>query len=167
LPELLINGIKKKLTFTLKHTLPITLKELKGFRVVLFQDKTLEYPNLHWYIMIRVKDTDSFIVIIITSKKTKRRQYYKRTQNPGAAECLVEINNDDFPFFTKESAINCNDAKNLDIDEIVNIVDETKGFKVEKEKVEAYLKKEIVSAINKSPLIPKAIKTMAKEANPL
>jgi hypothetical protein len=163
----LINGIKKKLIFTLKHTLPITLKELKGFHVVFFQDNTLEYPGLHWHIMIRVKDTDSFIVIIITSKKTERRKYYRRSPQPKAAECLVEINNDDFPFLTKESAINCNEAKYLDIDEIVDIIDEIKGFKVEKEKVESYLKREIVSAINKSPLVPKAIRTMAKEANPL
>jgi hypothetical protein len=117
--------------------------------------------------MIRVKDTDSFIVIIITSKKTERRKYYRRSPQPKAAECLVEINNDDFPFLTKESAINCNEAKYLDIDEIVDIIDEIKGFKVEKEKVESYLKREIVSAINKSPLVPKAIRTMAKEANPL
>ena len=163
----MINGIKKKLIFTLKHTLPITLKELKGFHVVFFQDKTLAYPDLHWYIMIRVKETDSFIIIIITSQKTKRRQYYKRTPSPKAAECLVEINNNDFPFLSKESAIDCNEYKYLDINEIIGIVEETKGFKVEKEKVEAYLKKEVVSAINKSPLVPKAIKTIAKEANPL
>jgi len=55
----------------------------------------------------------------------------------------------------------------LSIDEIVHKVDEEKGFKIEKENVPAYLKKEIVSAILKSPLVPLAWGKIAKAANPL
>lgn len=87
--------------------------------------------------MIRIKDDDSFITVMVTSQKTKRRNYYRNSPQPKAAECLVEINNDDFVFLTKESAINCNEAKLYSIDEIVSMIDETKGFKVEKERVEA------------------------------
>lgn len=163
----MINGFKKKLNIPLKITLPITLKSLNGFRVVLYQDNTLEFPDRHWYIIIRIKDDDSFISIIITSQKTKRRHYYRNSPKPKAAECLVEINSDDFVFLTKESAINCNEAKLFSIDELISTIDEVKGFKVEDERVEAYLRKEIVSAILKSPLTLPIVKRLAKEANPL
>jgi len=163
----LINGFKKKLKIPLKITLPIQLKSLTGFRIALYQDNTLHHPGLHWYIMIRIKNDDSFITAMITSQKTRRRQYYRDSPQPKAAECLVEINNNDFVFLTKESAINCNEAKLFSIDELIPTIDETSGFKLEEERVEAYLRKEIVSAILKSPLTPPIVKRLAKEANPL
>ena len=88
---------------------------------------------------------------------------------PKAADCLVRINNDEFPFLkrNKNSAINCNDTEYLDIRELVHRIDETVGFKVESESVPAYLRKEIVSAIIKSPMTPRFMNEMAKAANPI
>ena len=117
--------------------------------------------------MIPVPHTPSFLVVIITSKMTERVNYYKRTKQSKAADCLVKINNNDFGFLSLDSAVNCNSTENLNINEIIHRVDEIKGFTIEKEKVPAYLRKEIVSAIMKSPLIPPVVKKLAKVVNPL
>lgn len=151
----------------LKIRLPIQLKSLIGFRVIRFQDNKLTYPAPHWYILIRITGTDNFIIVIITSRRKKRIAYYKSTPKPKAAQCLVKISNDDFSFLSKDSAVNCNEAEYLSIKEIVHRIDESEGFKVEKEKVEAYLRKDIVSAIDKSPLVPPFIKNLAKASNPI
>lgn len=104
---------------------------------------------------------------MITSKIKERIDYYKNTKKQKARECLVKINNDEFTFLNRNSAINCNEPEYLTTDEIVHRVDGKEGFKIEKEKVPPYLKKDIVSAILRSPIAPRFMGKIAKEANPL
>lgn len=151
----------------LKLQILIKLKNISDFSIVRFQDKNLQNPHPHWYIIIPILSSDKFLVAIITSQHTKRAAYYKRTRQAQAADCLVRISNNEFAFLSEDCAINCNATEYLDIKEIVHKVDEDKDFKIEKEKVPVYLKKEIVSAIIKSPLTAKFIKKLAKESNPL
>ena len=132
-----------------------------------FQDKTIQFPNPHWYVIVPTKEKSKFLVVIITSKIKERIDYYRKTKQQKAVGCLVAVNNNEFAFLKKNSAINCNATEYLSVDEIVHKVDEEKGFKVEKEKVPLYLKKEIVSAILKSPIVPPFMGKIAKEANPL
>jgi hypothetical protein len=152
----------------LKISIPLLLKDLHSFHIVHFQDNTLTKPKPHWYILIRVVQTDNYILIIITSQKTNRINYYKNSPQPKASKCLVDVNNNDFKFLSRESAINCNDAKHLSVPEIVDRVDRKIGFNVERSvKVEPYLRKDIVSAILKSPLTTPQVKRLAKDANPI
>ncbi|MFH0814252.1 MAG: hypothetical protein V2A69_15665 [Pseudomonadota bacterium] len=156
-----------KVPIPFKKLLPFKLKPLSGFLIVRFQDNNLTNPQPHWYIIIRIINTDNFIVIIITSQKNNRIRYYNRTNQPKASECLVGVNNNDFSYLTQDSAVNCNVAEHLSIEEIVHRVDEKQGFKIEEEPIQPYLRKEIVSAILKSPLLGRAIKDLAKASNPL
>lgn len=150
-----------------KVRLPIKLQEINDFCIVHFQDKKLPYPDLHWYVLIPAISLH-FIVVIITSQGQKRADYYRGTpQVEKAVNSLVKINNDEFSFLSKDSVIECNQAEYLDIQEIVHRTEEDKDFKIEQEKIPGYLKKEIVSAINNSPLVPPFIKKLAIAANPL
>lgn len=151
----------------LKLQLPYLLKNIDDFRVVRFQDNKLQEPGPHWYVAIPVSKTGFFLITIITSKGEKRAAYYNSKNQPKAVQCLVGINNDDFSFLNRGSVIDCNKTEYLDIGEIIHKVDETTGFKIQEEKIPAYLKKEIVSAIVKSPIVPRFIGDMAKAANPL
>lgn len=152
-----------------KIQLKFELSEIQGYRVAWFQDNTLQNPGPHWYVLIRIKNTDDFLVTIITSQIENRLNYYKNTNQSKAARCLVKISNNELSFLHKEknSAINCNETKLLSVTELVHLIDEEQGFNAEKEKVPTYLKKEIVSAINQSPLQPKKIRNLAKESNPI
>jgi hypothetical protein len=155
------------LDIPLKILIPIQLRSVTDFCIARFQDKTLQYPGPHWYIIIPTKENSKFLVIIITSKVEKRTAYYQKTRQSEAAECLVKISNNEFPFLDTDSVVNCNETTYLSVDELVHIVEEENGFKIEKENVPSYLKKEIVSAILKSPLISTFIGKLAKAANPL
>jgi hypothetical protein len=152
-----------------KIQLKFELNEIQGYRVGWFQDNTLQNPGPHWYILIRIKNTDDFLVTIITSQLEGRLDYYKNTKQSKATKCLVRIGNNEFSFLHKEknSAINCNETKLLSITELVHLIDEEQGFNIEKEKVPTYLRKKIVSAIIQSPLQPPKIKHLAKESNPI
>ncbi|MFH1674264.1 MAG: hypothetical protein ABIF87_12675 [Pseudomonadota bacterium] len=152
-----------------KIQLEIQLRGISGFSIAWFQDNTLQNPGPHWYILIRIRNTENFLVIMITSQLARRIKYYKNTDKPTAANCLVRVGNNEFPFLHKDknSAINCNVTEYLSIKEMVHRIDEEQGFKAEKEKVPTYLKREIVSAINKSPLQSKMIKKLAKDSNPI
>ena len=152
-----------------KIRLESELREVQGFCIAWFQDNSLKNPSPHWHVLIRVPDTDNFLVIIITSQLENRVNYYKKTRQPRAADCLVRVGNNEFSFLHKEknSAINCNETRLLDIVEIVHRIDEECGFKIENEKVPTYLKRNIVSAIIQSPLQPKKIGKLAKDSNPI
>lgn len=152
-----------------KIQLKFKLREINGFCVAWFQDNTLQNPGPHWYILIRIQNTENFLVIIITSQLENRIKYYKNTGKPIAANCLIRIGNNEFTFLRtdKNSVIDCNATECLSIIEIVHRIDEEQGFKAEKEKVPTYLKRKIVSAINKSPLQSKMIKNLAKGSNPI
>jgi len=151
----------------LKIRLSQQLHALHGFRIVRFQDNYLTDPDLHWYVLIRVPQEAHFLVIIITSEINKRISFYRNTRKPRATECLVKIDNDVFSFLTKPSIIECNQTKYLNIEEIVHRVDEAKGFTIRKEQVPDYLRKVIVSAILRSPLMSRFKGDKAKAANPL
>ena len=152
-----------------KIQLEVQLREIAGFCIAWFQDNSLQNPSPHWYVLIRIRDTENFLVIIITSQLAKRIDYYKKTKQQNAADCLVRIGNNEFSFLHKEknSAINCNETELLSIAEIIHRIDEGHGFKTENEKIPKYLKRNIVSAIIKSPLQPKMIGKLAKNSNPI
>lgn len=151
-----------------KIQLSTKLKEIADFRIVRFQDKKLQYPEPHWYVLIPT-DSSHFLIAIITSQAAKRKEYYKRTFKPKAVVSLVKINNDDFGFLKrgKDSVVECNQVEYLSIQEIIHRVEEDKGFEIEKEQVPAYLKKEVVSAINNSPIVKPFMKKLAIAANPI
>lgn len=151
----------------LKIRLPLILKQLADFSVVHFQDNSLEEPKGHWYVLIPVPGEDAFIIVMITSKIDKRIKYYTRRKQPRAAGCLVRIGNDEFSFLDRNSAVECNRAEHVTIPELIHRIDEAVGFNVEAEKVPEYMKKEIVSAIIKSPIVPPVVGKMAKAANPI
>jgi len=65
--------------------------------IVRFQDKKLQYPDVHWYVFIPVGSSD-FIIVMITSEVDNRTSYYKKTLKPKAVNSLVKISNDDFSF---------------------------------------------------------------------
>jgi hypothetical protein len=151
-----------------KIQLSIKLKEIADFHIVRFQDKKLQYPEPHWYVLIPT-DSSHFLIAMITSQIAKRKEYYKRTLKPKAVDSLVKINNDDFSFLKREkdSVVECNQVEYLRIEEIIHRVEEEKGFKIEKEQVPTYLKKEVVSAINNSPIVKPFMKKLAIVANPI
>ena len=150
----------------LKIQLPIQLKKIDDFCIVRFQDKTLQNPDLHWYVLIPA-GLSHFLIAMITSHGVKRAKYYRGTPQAKAVGSLVRINNNDFGFLKRDSVIECNYTEYLDIQEIIHRIEEEKGFKIEKEKVPAYLKKKIVSAINNSPLVSPLIRKLAIAANPI
>jgi hypothetical protein len=149
-----------------KIQLSIKLGEITDFCIVQFQDKKLQYPDLHWYIFIPT-GSSHFIIAMITSQGVKRAEYYRRTHKPKALESLVKVSNNEFSFLKEDSVIECNSVEYLDILEIIHRVEEEKGFKIDIERVPAYLKKQVVSAINNSPIVKPLIKKLAIAANPI
>jgi len=149
-----------------KIQLAIRLGDITDFCIVRFQDKKLQNPDLHWYIFIPT-GSSHFLIAMITSQGVNRKEYYKRTLKPKAVGSLVRINNDDFSFLDRDSVVECNQVEYLSIQEITHRVEEEKGFRIEKDKIPAYLRKEVVSAINNSPLVKPFMKKLAIAANPI
>jgi len=149
-----------------KVQLSVRLGQITDFCIVRFQDKKLQYPEPHWYVLIPTGSL-SFLVTMITSQGAKRKEYYKRTSKPKAIGSLVGISNNEFSYLKKDSVVECNQTEYLSIQEIVHRVEEEKGIKIEKEQIPGYLKKEIVSAINNSPIVIPFVKKLAIAANPV
>lgn len=145
----------------------LVLKELKEWSVVWFQDNNLKYPGPHWYIIIPTPDQPYFLLNMITSHGYDLTKYYESTKKPKAAKCLVKISNNEFEFLDRNSVINCNECERLSTDEIIHRMDEDKGFRHYPNRIPAYLRQEIVSAIIRSPLISPFIQKIAKTTNPL
>ncbi|OGP53602.1 MAG: hypothetical protein A2Y65_02695 [Deltaproteobacteria bacterium RBG_13_52_11] len=101
---------------------------------------------------------------IITSQIEKRVKYYQKA-NAKALKSLVKISNETFVFLTTESVIDCNRMELLSKEELLKRID-PKGpceIKAISEKFPSFLKREIFSAIDQSPLISSDIKKSIKE----
>lgn len=162
----ILTGTFDQVDIPLKIQLPIQLKDINDFCIVRFQDKTLQNPDVHWYVLIPA-GSSHFLIAMITSHGDKRAKYYRGTPQAKAISSLVKINNNDFGFLSRDSVVECNSTIYMDIQEIIHRIEEEKSFRIEKEQVPPYLKKEIVSAINNSPLVGPLIKKLAIAANPI
>ena len=151
----------------LKVQVSVFLNGLKEWSIVWFQDKDLTQPWPHWYVITPTSEPSRFLLNMITSQTDKLIKYYKDTKKTKAAKCLVKVSNNEFEFLDQNSVINCNECKRLSIEEIIHKIDEDIGFRSYQNKIPGYLKREIVSAIDQSPLIPPYLKKIAKTTNPL
>lgn len=100
---------------------------------------------------------------IITSQE-KRVNFYRKT-NKKALKSLVKISNDTFAFLTKESVIDCNRMELLSKEELIKRIDPAGPCEIKtiSEKFPSFLKQEIFSAIDQSPLISPDTKKKIKE----
>ena len=141
--------------------LPVRLfcEYLTGFCVCYFKDRVFspEAPP-HYYIVVPVSDASSLLLCIITSQVEKRRQYYR--ENPAALSSLVRVNRDSFPFLKKESLIDCNRPELIQRHKLAERIDPNVKYEVITRDIPDHLKREIVLAIKRSPVVKNYIKNV-------
>jgi hypothetical protein len=136
----------------------VILRSINDWCVIHFKDNyhRLEAPS-HWYFTIPINPGSLFTLCIITSQVQRRLHYYERI-DPKAAQSLVRLEANSFPFITKESLIDCNKAELLSIEELTKRIDHKIGLNLETQVIDTKLREKILKAILNSPLIPPAIK---------
>lgn len=142
--------------------LPLGLiaKSLKGFCVCYF--KNIQYDEKaspHYYITVPINDELSLLLCVITSQIENKIWYYHKT-NEKAISSLVPIGKDSFPFLEKESVIECNLPFLISKHELTKIVDPRHKFKIVVRDIPSEIKKNIIRAINNSPIVKPFIKKM-------
>ena len=142
----------------------VILNSINDFCILFFKDAAHD-PNAppHFWVIFPVSLILRFSMCIITSQD-KRVNFYRKT-NAKALKSLVKITNDIFAFLTKESVIDCNRMELLSKEELLKRID-PKGpceIKAISEKFPSFLKREIFSAIDQSPLISSDIKKTIKK----
>jgi hypothetical protein len=140
------------------------LNSIRDFCVIYFKDsKHQKDAPPHFYVTFPVRDALSLIICIITSQVATQKEYYRRT-NAKAEKCLIQVSNDVFSFLDrkKNSVIDCNQAELLSKEELRKRIDSQTPFEIKERKIPSFLKKEVGSAIIRSPLIPKSIKNLIK-----
>ena len=149
----------------------VILNSIDDFSILFFKDSTQDVnAPPHFWVIFPVSPVLRFSISIITSKVEKRKIYYSRT-NTKALKALVEIGNDIFSFLDRkiESVIDCNRMELLSKDELKKRIDPSGPCEIKtvNEKFPPFLKKNIFSEIDQSPLIPpdikKAIKNIHKD----
>lgn len=143
----------------------LILNSITDFCVLFFKDKThLDDAPPHFYLTFPINKNSSLIICIFTSKTRKRRDYYNAV-NKKAVDCLITVNNDIFEFLNKEdSVIDCNKAELLSKEELINRIN-IKGYDcdIKTRKVPGFIKKDVKTAIIRSPLTEKRLKKIIKE----
>jgi len=140
--------------------LNLIIESLTGFCVCYFKDKrhAPESPP-HYYVTVPITDDTSLLLCIITSQVEKKMWYY-RNVNVSAISSLVLVDQSSLPFLTKESFIDCNKAELIEKNELIKIVDSKPSLEIKTRDVPDELKRKIISAINKSPLVSPFIKKL-------
>lgn len=138
----------------------IVLRSIEDFAVVFFKDRTHEdAAPPHFYVIFPVSETLRFSVNIITSQVSKRSEYYERV-NRKALLSLVFLKAEDFSFLNRESVVDCNRMEIFTIEELVKRIDPRGEFDLKTRIVPDHIKDQIFRAIEKSPLIPQAMKSI-------
>ena len=143
----------------------IILNTINDFCILFFKD-TKHDPEAppHFWVIFPVNPVTRFSMTIITSQIEKREKYYQ--ENTKALKCLVKITNDIFDFLNREreSVIDCNKTELLSKEELIKRIDPMGPCEIKTiEKFPSFLKREIFSAIDQSPLIPPATKKIIKD----
>lgn len=143
----------------------LILESIDNFCVLFFKDiKHDPQAGPHFWVVFPVSQVLQFSVIIITSQIDRREKYYQK--NPKALRCLVKISNDIFPFLNKESVIDCNRMELLSKEELIRRLDPAGPCQIKtRERFPSFLKREIFSAIDQSPLISPDIKKIIKSVH--
>jgi hypothetical protein len=140
----------------------VILSSINDFCILFFKD-TKHEPEAgpHFWVIFPVSPALRFSVSIVTSQIDKRKKYYQ--MNNKALKCLVKISNDIFAFLNKESVIDCNRMELLSKEELIKRVDPTGPCEIKTtERFPSFLRREIFSAIDQSPLISPDIKKIIK-----
>lgn len=143
----------------------VILDSITDFCVLFFKDKThLDNAPPHFYLTFPVNKDSALIICIFTSQINKRRNYYNAV-NKKAVNCLITVNNDIFRFLDREgSIIDCNRAELISKEELIPRIDVTKyNCEIKTRDVPEFLKKDVKTAIIRSPLIEKRLKKIIKE----
>lgn len=142
----------------------VLLNSIKDFCVIYFKDKqhSKDAPP-HFYVTFPIKDELTLIICIITSQVKTQREYYRRV-NPKAENCLIQVTNDIFSFLDrgKKSVIDCNKAELLSKEELRKRIASDVSLEIKERTIPSYLKREVCSAITRSPLIAPFIRKIIK-----
>ena len=142
----------------------VILNTIDNFCILFFKD-TRQDPKAppHFYVIFPVNLALRFSVSIITSQIRKREEYYRKT-NTKALRSLVKMNNDIFDFLAKESIIDCNHMELLSKEELIKRIDPSVPcqIKIHSGEMPSFLKREIFSAIDQSPLLSTTTKKIIK-----
>ena len=140
--------------------LSLVAKSLKGFCVCYF--KNLSYDEKappHYFVTVPINDELSLLVCVITSQIENKLWFYHKT-NEKAIQSLVRVDKNSLPFLKKESVIECNLPLLISRHEFTKIVDPKYKFKVVARDIPSEIKKNIIKAINNSPIVKPFIKKM-------
>jgi hypothetical protein len=142
----------------------LILDGISNFCILFFKD-TKHDPEAppHFWVIFPVNPITRFSMTIITSQIENRKKYYQ--ENSKALKCLVKITNDIFDFLDREreSVIDCNKTELLSKEELIKRIDPAGPCEIKTTgKFPPFLKREIFSAIDQSPLISPSIRKIIK-----
>lgn len=146
----------------------LVLDSIDDFCVLFFKDvtHTIDAPP-HFYLTFPVTKDSTLIICIFTSQIDKNKNYYNRA-NKKAVDCLLTVNNAIFEFLTEEdSVIDCNRAELLSKEELRMRIDTRHhDCEIKTRTVPDFIRKDVMSAIIRSPLIDGKLKKIIRELIP-
>ncbi|TRZ48811.1 hypothetical protein D4S03_09220 [bacterium] len=140
----------------------VLINTIDDFCLLLFRDRNHQAgAPPHFHVVFPVNAEADLVVTIITSQVGSLRQFYKWKKD--ACDAMVPVNKDIFPFLTRESVVNCNQAELMTKFELAQRVDRLSEYRIKACKIPSYLKVDVCTAIRKSPLIPPNLKKLVKD----
>ncbi len=143
----------------------LILDSLSEFSIIFFKDTEHEKDAPpHFYVAFQINQVLRFSIIIITSQIERRRKYYRT--NAKALSALVPIHKGTVSFLPKESILDCNRMEIFSKGEFLKRIHPDVPLQLKAREIPADLVKEILSGIDRSPMISPAIKQKVREAFP-
>ncbi len=138
----------------------VQINAIKDICVCHFKDKSHrpEGPP-HFYIIIPVNSATDLILTMVTSQVQRKKDYYSKT-NPRAVQSLVALDGNDFSFLNRQSLIDCNSVELLAKADLLKKCDPAHSFEMKVPTVPEHVKRQIVNAINSSPIVKPFIKKL-------
>lgn len=136
------------------------IENLKNDKFVICHFQDFDHPTgipFHYRIFIPITDESYVLLGLITSKVQQREKFYQNNQT--LLRGLIKINQKELKFLKKESVIDCNKvelASKAKLIERISLDD----FKIIccGDEIPIYLQKQIIQAIQNSPMVKPNIK---------
>lgn len=135
--------------------IPAEIRIRYGLRqgaVYYFEDEDIAGGDPHYYIVVNGDPTqgDPIILVIATSQIEKNKNYVSKRSLP--VETLVEVKEEEYVHFTKDTIFNCNNIRIKTIEELIEKLDQG-VLKTFEAKISDEVLQKIIRGIISSPLV--------------
>ena len=142
----------------IKVRIPLSIEQGSVFNFHIEFDGTGRKSGNRYFVVMNCNPKTDKVLVMLTSTTQieKRKEFIKKANIP--EKTLIEISPKEYQTFTTNSAFNCNDVHEVDIQDLIRKIENDGSMNYPK--IPEQILKRLIAGVKESPLITEEIKRL-------